>query len=126
MIATTRSSTRKTALPSASRLRLSRRQASAQRLVCSRASVSPTYAWGVATPGAVAISLLLVADSGIDRGVQQVDKQVGQADCRRIEREDADHDVVVARKNALDEFLAQPGDAEDVLDHHAAGDDADR
>ena len=45
-------------LTRASRFRRSRRQASAQRLVCSRASVSPTYSSGVATPGAVAISLL--------------------------------------------------------------------
>ena len=54
MIATPVRRRRQPALTRAGRLRRSRRQASAQRLVCSLATVSPTYAWGVASPGAVA------------------------------------------------------------------------
>src|SRR5216117_128566 len=40
------------------------------------------------------------------------------------QREDADHDVVVAGEDAGHELLAQARDAEDVLDHDRARDDA--
>src|SRR5260370_11167481 len=105
------SSVKKTVLASARRLRRRRRQASAQRLVCSCASVSSTYF--SAMPGAVAIS---VPDPWVDDGVEQVDQQVRQGDDDGVEGEEPSDDVVVAREDACGELLAQAGDAKDVLD----------
>src|SRR2546421_244049 len=66
-----------------------------------------------------------VADPRIDDGVDQVDPQVREPDQDGVDGEDRDGYVVVVLEDALDELLAQPRNAEDILNDDAADDDAD-
>src|SRR5262249_9928802 len=66
-----------------------------------------------------------VPDSRVEHRIEEVDGQVGKADQRRVSGEHTHCDVVVPVEDAGHELLAQPRDTEDVLDHDAAGDDAD-
>src|ERR1035437_10592847 len=66
-----------------------------------------------------------VTDPRVDDHVQEVHDKVGEADQGGVHREHSDDDEVVAVENALGELLAQPRNAEEVLDNDAASDDAD-
>src|ERR1700680_3614302 len=66
-----------------------------------------------------------VPDPRIDDGVQQIHGEIGDTDQRGEYSEYSNGDVVVAAGDAADKLLAQAWDSKDVLDDHAAGDDAD-
>src|SRR4029077_10295014 len=66
-----------------------------------------------------------VPNPRVDHGVDEVDGQVRESDQDGVDSKHADGDVVVVLEDALNEFLAKAGDAENVLDDDTAGDDAD-
>src|SRR5688572_295631 len=101
-----------TMLPTASLLRLKRRQDALNGLRPTVGAASSNPAWPSGTS--------LIAHLRVDDATRHVGDDVGQDDDAAIEDGDAHHQRIVAVGGALDEIAADAGNAEYLFDHHRA------
>src|SRR6266536_1480718 len=112
-MATKHSSTTVTPPTTASLFRMSRRQASRQRL-------------DVAADGAAAMispTSRLVPDAGVDKAIDQVHREVHEGQEHPVEQDHSHDHRVIAPRHGKHEEAPQARDAEDGLDEEGAGTD---